>query len=179
MAASAASAAALLGFGGPAIAFCCSGGRSAALAASCTPMRPFFTASCNSGSLFDLARCCYHDMADHAAGRLRQFATRCCFWLRNFNYGLGLRAVGGYFCGGRRFHQHVVQVEVLGGGQCVGDRLPGQVAPLEVVRNHQDQRVFTAAFELYIARSDAGALANGRAVSPIQNHSLEQHDASN
>ena len=44
--------------------------------------------------LFDLARCGYHDMADHAAGRLSQFATRCCFWLCNFNYGLGLRAVG-------------------------------------------------------------------------------------
>jgi hypothetical protein len=53
-AASVTSAAALLGFGDSAMAFCWSGSRSATLAASCTPMRPLFTASCNSGSPFSL-----------------------------------------------------------------------------------------------------------------------------
>jgi hypothetical protein len=72
--------------------------------------------------LFDLARCGYHDMADRAAGRLSQFATRCCFWFCNFNYGLGLRAVGTCFC---RFRRRVMQVEVFGTDQGVGDRLLG------------------------------------------------------
>jgi hypothetical protein len=112
-------------------------------------MRPLFTASCNSGSPF------------------------------SFNYRLGLRAfVGGgcRFFFNRRLCQRVMQVEVFGGDQRVRDRLLGQVTPLEVVRNHQDQSVFSAASELRIARLDARALASGRPVSPVEDHPLEQHN---
>jgi hypothetical protein len=69
-----------------------------------------------------------------------------------------------------------MQVEVLGGDQRVGDRLLGQVTPFEVVRNHQDQGVFSAASELHIARRDASALASGCPISPVENHPLEQHN---
>ena len=127
--------------------------------------------------LLDLARGGDHDMADHAARRLGQFTAGGCFRLRNFNYrlGLGPPASSAPPPSGRLL-QRIVQVEVFGGDQRVGDRLLGQVTPFEIVRDHQDQGVFSAAAELHVARRDAGAFASGGAVSPVEDHPLEQHD---
>ena len=70
-AASIASFAALLGFGDIAMAFCCSDGRSATLAASCTPIAPSYRLpQFRLGFLFDLARGVYHFAAYCTASSL-------------------------------------------------------------------------------------------------------------
>ena len=127
--ASAASAAAFLGFGDAAMAFCCSGGRSAALAASCTPIRPLFTASCNSGSPFSLTLRVAAIMAWLTTPPAALASLRLDEVFGSVILITRPRARRRLFAGGR-FGQPVVQVKIFGGDQSVCDTLLGQVRRL-------------------------------------------------